>query len=345
MKQINFRDFFMKKLVIVFQPEDVGMSAKDFFSTYASYVTDIGIVGKRPSGYTLYPSKTAPVEAQHNQFFQDWVKLASALSMNSAVSMDFYTDGWFARDPKYQTVTSKGQAMKHQICPNHEEFWQYGAEIVRELGAYPISEILLFGTGFIRDQFCFCERCRNEFAPKVGQEPKRLTYDYIAENPDYLSLWHRWRTEKVVSGISQLQAAARDADQKAGRAEPLRLSVETILDPETGLSEGAKNEYGYDYVKFGDITHSLLINLFPWSPLLPRKGSKEYNDLVESLYFVNEFKRKGGRVSLFRWGVTTMEHLDELRVLGKDAGIDRIVTTFHYPGDYSARREAAVRSY
>jgi hypothetical protein len=77
----------------------------------------------------------------------------------------------------------------------------------------------------------------------------------------------------------------------------------------------------------------------------PRNGSKEYNDLVEALYFTNEFKRRGGRASLFRWGITTSEQLQELKALGKDVGIDRFVTTFSYPGDYSVRRESAIGNY
>ena len=123
------------------------------------------------------------------------------------------------------------------------------------------------------------------------------------------------------------------------------MSVEILLDPETGFSEGAKNEYGYDYARIGEITKNVLINLYPWSPILPSKGSTEYDNLVESLYFVNEFTRRGGRASLFRWGVTSIEQLQELKALGKDVGIDRIVSTFHYPSDYSRRRESAIGNF
>ena len=118
-----------------------------------------------------------------------------------------------------------------------------------------------------------------------------------------------------------------------------------LIDPESGLAEGAMGEYGYDYAKLGEITGNVMINLYPWSPLLPPKGSKEYNDLVESLYFTNEFTRRGGNASLFRWGVTTIEQLRELKELGTDTGINRIMSTFGYPKDYSTRRESAIGSY
>ncbi len=335
----------MQKMVILLKPEDVEMSAKEFLSTYASYMESVGLVGKAPTGHAFYPSRTAPVNEAYTQFFEEWVELTHALGIKGVIGMDFYTDSWFAKDPKYQTMTANGKAMEHQICPNREEFWQYGAEIVKEIGSYPIEEILLFGTGYIRDQFCFCDRCRKEFAPLVNTEPDRLNYAYITENPDYHAEWHRFRSNKLHEGFSYLQDAAREVDQAVGREEPLRLAVEVLLDPETGLAEGAKNEYGYDYKRIGDITKNVLINLFPWSPLLPEKGTKEYDNLVESLYFTNEFGRRGGRASLFRWGVTTMEQLRELKTLAADAGIDRIVTTFHYPNDYSRRREAAIGNY
>ncbi|TFG28026.1 hypothetical protein EU527_17820 [Candidatus Thorarchaeota archaeon] len=340
--KLNFREFFMQKMLIMFKPEDIDQSAKDFISTYASYMDDVGIVGKGPDGYAIYPSRTAPVRENHVEFFEEWVKLTDALSIHGVVGLDFYTDGWFARDPKYQTMNDKGVKMEHQICPNREEFWQYGAEIVKEIGSYPVDEILLFGAGFIRDQFCFCERCRNEFAPLVNQEPSRLTYQYIIETPEHHDKWHQWRSEKVHQGLSFLQEAALESDDATGREQPLKLSVEVLLDPETGLSDGAKNEYGYDYTRIGEITKNILINLYPWSPILPTKGSTEYNNLVESLYFVNEFTRKGGRASLFRWGITTVEQLQELKALGKDVGISRMVSTFHYPSDYSRRRESAI---
>lgn len=179
----------------------------------------------------------------------------------------------------------------------------------------------------------------------VDQEPSRLTYQYISENPEHHEKWHKFRSEKVHQGLAYLKDAAVEADDATGREKPLRLSVEVLLDPETGLSDGAKNEYGYDHTRIGEITKNVLINLFPWSPVIPTKGTSEYSELVEALYFVNEFTRRGGRASLFRWGVTTLEQLQELKALGKDVGIDRIVTTFHYPSDYSRRRESAIGNF
>ncbi|RDE13666.1 MAG: hypothetical protein C4K47_05995 [Candidatus Thorarchaeota archaeon] len=343
--KLNYRELFMEKMGILLRPDDIEATARDFLSSYASYMKEVGIVAKDPSGKTLYSSRTAPVDDKYTQFFEQWVSLTRALGIDSAVAMDFYTDGWFGRDPKYQTIGFKGQTLTHQICPNREEFWQYGAEIIKELGAYPIDEILLFGAGYVRDEFCFCERCRKEFAPMVDQEPKRLTYLYISENPDHLAKWYKWRTDKVNRGLQVLQDAAREVDKKAGRSKPLTIAVEVLIDPETGLSDGAMKRCGYDYTKIGEITGNILINLFPWSPLLPKKGTKQYNDLIESLYFTTEFKRRGGRASLFRWGVKTLDQFRELKAFGKDAGIDRFVVSLHYPNDYSTRRESAITSY
>jgi hypothetical protein len=343
--KVNFRELFMERMGILLQPEDIETTAKDFLSSYASYMKEVGLVAKDPNGKTLYASKTAPIDDKYTQFFDQWVSLTHALGIESSVSMDFYTDGWFGRDPKYQTIGLKGQALTHQICPNREEFWQYGAEIIKELGAYPVDEILLFGAGYVRDEFCFCERCKKEFAPMVDQEPKRLNYPYVSENPDYLAKWHQWRTEKVNRGLQVLQDAAREVDKKANRSKPLRIAVEVLIDPESGLSEGAAMKCGFDYGKIGQITGNVLINLFPWSPQLPKKGTKQYNDLIESLYFTNELKRRGGRASLFRWGVKTLDQFRELKVFGKDAGIDRLVVSLHYPSDYSVRRESAISIY
>jgi hypothetical protein len=345
MKQ-NIREFLMQKALVLFRSEDIDVSARDFMSTYASYMREVGIVGKEPNGHVVFPSRTAPVEEGYAEFFDEWVTLSEALEIHTAVSMDLYTDAWFARDPKYQTMTASGQLMPHQICPNREEFWEYGAEIVKELGAYPIDEILLFGVGFIRDEFCFCDRCRKEFAPLVDQEPARLTHAYLTENPDYHDKWHEWRTEKVLQGLRVLQSAADSLIGAEGtRFKPLKISVEVLVDPESGLTEGAKKAYGYDYTKIREITGGLMINLFPWSPVLPTPGTAEYNDLVESMYFVKEFSRRGGIVSLFRWGVSSIEQLRELKALGKDVGIDRFVTSFGYPKDYPVRRESAIGNY
>jgi hypothetical protein len=149
----------------------------------------------------------------------------------------------------------------------------------------------------------------------------------------------------VSEGLKYLQEAARDADDKVGRENPLRISVEVLLDPETGFSEGGKGQYGYDYSSILEITGNVIINMYPWSPILPTKGSNEYNELIESLYYTGEFQRRGGTASLFRWGVTSIEQLRELKEIGKDAGIERIVTTFSYPSDYSTRRESAIGNY
>ncbi len=340
--KVDFREFFMKNPLLVLTPEDIGSSAREFISVYGSYMREVAIVGKRASGYATYASRTAPVEQEHTQMFEEWLDLSNKLKVKTVVAMDFYTDRWFAKDPKYQTISAKGQAVPHQICPNREEFWQYGAEIVKEIGSYPVDEILVFGTGFIRDRFCFCERCRQEFAPRVGQEPGRLSYEFLVENPDHHQTWHDWRVDKVTQGIAQLQAAAREADDMVERSEPLTLTIEVPIDPQMGLLEGAKNENGLDPSRIFDVTKSVMINLYPWTPVLPRKGSPDYDHLMEALYFVKEFKRRGGSVTLYRWGVSVPEKLDEIWAIARDAEIDRVAVSFRFPEDYAARRESAL---
>jgi hypothetical protein len=169
-----------------------------------------------------------------------------------------------------------------------------------------------------------------------------LSYGYITENPDYHEKWHEWRTKKVHQGIAYLQSAAREIDEATGREKPLKLAVEVLMDPETGLTEGAAGEYGYKFSEIKDLTGEILINLYPFSPILPQPNTQEYTNLIEALYFTNEFKRRGGRASLFRWGIETSEQLQELKRIGNDVGIDRFVTTLSYPQDYAVRREAAI---
>ncbi|MCF2135969.1 MAG: hypothetical protein K9W43_01905 [Candidatus Thorarchaeota archaeon] len=344
MAKIDFREFFGKEPLLILTPEDIGPSAREFVSVYGSYMHDVGIVAKRASGYATYASRTAPVESEHNEMFEEWITLLGKLKIKSAVAMDFYTDKWFAKDPKYQTINAKGQAVQYQVCPNREEFWQYGAEIVKELGSHNIDEIIVFGAGFIQDGFCFCERCKNEFAPMVGQEPHRLTYAFLTENPEHHEAWHNWRVEKVSQGITQLKAAARETDDMLERETPLKLTIEFPVDPQKGLTDGARAETGLDYSKIFDITGNILINLYPWTPILPSPGSKDYEDLLEALYFVKEFKRRGGNVTLYRWGMNVPDRVDELRRIAKDAEIDRISFSFHFPDDYAARRESALGS-
>ncbi len=344
MVKIDFREFFGKEPLLILKPEDIGHSAREFISVYGSYMHDVAFVAKRANGYATYSSRTAPVEPDYTEMFEEWITLLGKLKIRSAVTMDFYTDKWFARDPKYQTISAKGLPVEYQVCPNREDFWEYGAEIVKELGSYPINEIVVFGTGFIQDRFCFCDRCKDEFAPSIGQEPHRLTYEYLVENPEQHEAWHQWRVEKVNQGISYLQAAARETDDLVDREEPLKLTIEMPIDPQKGFTEGARTENGLDHSKILEMTGSILINLYPWTPLLPRPGTKDYDDLLEALYFVKEFKRRGGNVTLFRWGMNVPDRVDELRRIAKDADIDRIALTFHFPEDYAARRESVLGS-
>ncbi len=340
--KIDLRELFAKNALLILTPEDIGPSAREFISKYGSYMRLAGIEAKRESGYAIFPSKTAPVEQEHTAMFEEWVAITDKLRVETSVVMNFYTDRWFARDPKYQSVSARGNAVTHQVCPNREEFWEYGAEIVKELGSYPIREIMVFGTGFIRDSFCFCERCREAFAPRVGQEPARLNYGYITENPDYHRAWHEWRTEIVMSGLAQLAAAAREADELTERAEPLQLTVEIPIDPQTGLLEGAKTENGLDPARIFDVTKSVVLNLYPWTPVLPRKGTPEHDRLLEALYFAKDYKRRGGSVVLYRWGVSSGEKVDEVMAIARDAEIDRVAVSFRFPESYAERRESAI---
>ncbi len=339
------REMLMEKAVILFDPNEIDTGAREFMSNYASYMEVAAIIAKAADGQAYFESDQAPVDDAMAEFFEEWIELSNALEIDTIVAMNYYTDSRFAGNQESQTLDSKGNASLHNVCPNRREIWDYGAEVVKELSNLPIDEILVLGTGYLSEKFCFCDVCRKEFSSKIKIELEQLSHKYLTDHPNHLDEWHEWRREKFVDGIEALQQANAEAVQGDEEVSSPRLSIEVLIDPSTGLAKGAKNHNGYDYSRIRDITGSIMVNLYPWTPGLDPVGSKDYEELVEELYFIREFNRRGGHVTLFRWALDDIEELQILKTLANEVRANRVAITRGYPANYSDYRENAMPSY
>jgi len=339
------REMLMEKALIVFNPKEIDTEAREFMSKYASYMEKAAIIAKAASGHAYYESDQAPVDDSMTEFFEEWIELSNALEIDTVVAMNYYSDSKYAQNPEVQTLDSNGNASLHHVCPNRRETWEYGAGVVKELSALPIDEILVLGTGYLSEKFCFCDTCRKEFSPKIGINPEQLSYKYLADHPSELEEWREWRRMKFVDGIASLHEANTAPASTEDDMSPPQLSIEVLIDPSTGLVEGSKNHNGYDLSRIRNLTGSILVNLYPWTPRLDSIGSKDYEELVEDLYFVREFNRRGGTVTLFRWAVDDLKEIQALKTLANEVGAGRVAVTLGYPPNYSDYRENAMPSY
>ncbi|MGM0686410.1 MAG: hypothetical protein ACQET3_05545, partial [Promethearchaeati archaeon] len=171
----TIREMLMEKAVILFDPNEIDIGAREFMSNYASYMNAAAIIAKAADGQAYFESDQAPVDDAMAEFFEEWIELSNALEIDTIVAMNYYTDSRFAGNQESQTLDSKGNASLQHVCPNRREIWDYGAEVVKELSNLPIDEILVLGTGYLSEKFCFCDVCRKEFSSKIKIEPEQLS--------------------------------------------------------------------------------------------------------------------------------------------------------------------------
>ncbi len=332
---LELREFFLTKTIPLFRPTEIKEDAKSFISMYGGYMNDVAIMAKDSKGFAYYPSKTAPVYEKRLDFLEQFVTLASEIGVNVSVAMNLFIDEYFANDPKYKTYNENGDAAPHAVCPNRVELIDYAKEIAGELLKYPISEIILFGAGYVRDDYCLCKTCKKEFAKAISADSD-ISWDLISSDSNYMSAWEEFRTSKINTAIQEIQSVI------TASGKDVKLTVEIPIDPETGLADGLTRTYGLDINAIRNITKSILINVYPWTPALPPEGTKEFDELVSSLYFTKEFIRRGGSVSLYRWGASDEDTISQLRAIAKAAELDRVMISFTLPENYRERRESSL---
>ncbi|MFB0560151.1 MAG: hypothetical protein ACETWM_02780 [Candidatus Lokiarchaeia archaeon] len=327
------RNLLIRNVIPIMNPDNMGEeSADSFLSTFGGYMKQIAAVAKHDSGFALYESNVAPIHEEYGDFFSTVAKITEAADIRLYAVLYTFIDSYYGVDPAYKTYNANGIANENFVCPIREAFWAYLRSVTEEVIEYPIAGVILLGNTFVRQEFCFCEKCKKQFSEVAGID-EAFTWDGLRDDDQLFSKWLDWRAEKMYTAISGIYDVVK---QKEG----VDLLVGVDIDPEVGYEKGAFRHFGQDVEALSGISGHLLININPWSPILPSAGSMEYNNIVERMRFIDNITARRRKVSFKYWTLAEEKDFETVKGIATRFKASQVIADLDFPEKYRIWREA-----
>lgn len=328
---MDIKELLVKGFNLILDPVAVKMTAPQFIAEFGGNLAKIYVLAKHPSGQVFYDSKVAPRNIDFGDFFSKILDISAGIFDVYAV-INTLLDSHKSEDPKYASYKSGGEVSKTHICPTSANTIGYLSQIVKEIAQLPVKGIIFTGNSFINKNYCFCENCKNEFSAVSGI-PTEFDFNRIQIDEELLAKWSRWRSDKISSLMINLTNQARHVNEK------LEIFFELYLDPASAYNENMELEYGQNFEALSSVAN-IIVNLHPWTPILPEVNSAEYKALVNLLMNMKSTKLKSTPTSLLHWNITSEEDLEIVNSISKSTGAEGVYTYNQYPANYSQLREA-----
>jgi len=149
----------------------------------------------------------------------------------SAIIPDEYKDLY--PDSAQVAVTSAGIVVADRLCPvdpdARDHLYDRVEEVIEDYGA---DGVVLYNFGFLDENYCFCDVCKEEFYNDTGVDLAR------AGSSSYnRQLWNRWKEEQVLEIVEEVKNMTSDLG-------PVKLGV-AIGDP-------FDRSEGYNYAEISE---------------------------------------------------------------------------------------------
>ncbi len=332
METVEIRDLLTRGVSLIVDPRGLKSSLDDFFASYGGYLEYVVAAAKDMSGKVFYSSKVAPADEEFPTFFDEFIDTTEAVGIRAGAYLNVFADAFFAADQEFKTFTADGQPLTSLVCPNKPAFIQHMVTVIKEVAENPIEAIFLGNLGYAHASYCYCNDCRNEFTEYADL---RHTFEIAdaAANPAMYNQWIEWRVAKMSGIVQQLVTAAKEvkADLKVIPTYP--------IDSDSGYVAGTRTNLGLDLESIAKLGKNLLIEVFPWNPILPDPGSKDFTDYIENLSFINSLKKSGVEFVMSHWILEDESEYNRAKSLADAAEITEIYSMLGYPTGYQALRE------
>lgn len=329
---MEVRNLLIRNVIPIMNPDNMEQSADSFLADYGGYMKQIAAVAKHDSGFALYESNVAPIHEEYGDFFSTVAKITEAADIRLYAVLYTFIDSYYGVDPAYKTYNANGIADENFVCPTHEAFWAYLRSVTEEVIEYPIAGVILLGNTFVRQEFCFCEKCKKEFAGIAGID-EAFSWDGLRDDDQLFSKWLDWRAEKMYNAISGIYDVVK---QKEG----VDFLIGVDIDPEVGYEKGAFRQFGQDIEALSGISGHLLINLSPWSPILPATGSMDYNNMLERMRFIDNITARRRKVSFKYWNLSEEKDFETVKGVATRFKASQVIADLDFPPKYRIWREA-----
>jgi hypothetical protein len=327
---MELRQLFTEKIDVILDPVTLRMTAPEFIAEFGGSIERVNVVVKHPFGNVFYNSKVAPLDPSIGEFFTKIIDVAGdIIEINAVVST--LLDSYMAMDMKYASYSTNMDKSNTHICPVVDATINYLSDIIKEVAAFPVKSIVLSGNSFINHNYCFCESCRKEFSVVSGLS-EEFDYNRISINPELLEKWIKWKSDTIQGMLNHLVNLTKQTN------DDLDVNIEIYWDPSTNFKENMELEYGQKIEELASKFNTVL-NIYPWSPVLPKIDTAEYNQLLEGLSFTKGLNRKGLGFSILYWSIDNEDDLYILKSIARELGASKIYTYNQYPKNYTELRE------
>ncbi|GEM_PF-4158632 len=234
----------------------------EFFSEYGRYIAHLAIVIKNDHGEVFYESSCAPCSMENARKLKTCLDLASALDIEYTFLVYCFSDTVLSKrfGVVREGVETPPFDFRKFICPNKPEYRQYLSEIIREIEELRPSSIVLMDVRYPWRNFCFCKRCRSEFAEYAGSPTILTSSHYLLEvlqqYEQYYEMWLEWRSKVVSEALAEILSKKK---------EGIPVYVEIILDPVSEMYKGLVEFFAQDIEKMAQFVDGFMVNLFPYS--------------------------------------------------------------------------------
>jgi len=332
---LEIRDLLTRGVTLIVDPHGLNMSLDDFLANYGGYLEGLVAVAKDTTGRVFYPSKVAPADEEYPTFFSDLVDTIKTVGISLGAYVNVFADAFFAADPDYQTLTAAGEPLSNLVCPNKPGFLNHMITVIKEVARYPIQSVFLGQLGYANPSFCYCKECRSEFTEFADLRHEIQVVDPSAD-PTLYNTWIGWRAEKMANVLRQLVKAAKES------RPDLRVIPTYPIDPEAGYAAGTQTYLGLEVEATAQADQSLALEVFPWTPILPDPGTRDFKAYVDSLSFVHKLRKAGVELAMTYWSIADETEYGQAKALADAVGIQRMYTMLNYPTGYEGLREARL---
>jgi len=322
------------RYVLIIDPEIVKGSAEDFYATYGSAIRQLAVIAKAPSGYVYYNSKVAWVDKNFPDFFSSFTQIGIDIGVDIYAVINVFSDELFGVDPKFKTLDRQKNFVPGYVCPSETSFWEYIAEIAKEVAEMKVKGIILTGLTFVNSNFCMCERCRNKFREWTSLD---VPVEIIDPNSSFWGRWVDWRVKQITDTVRKISEAVWE------KRKEVFIYPTVYLDSEVGGIANTRVEFGQDPIELSSVTGTMMLHLNPWTPLMPDIDSAEFQKILENSEFIRELKGKGYLTGLYYWGSASDYDLEALNAFANANGIDKIFIYPMYSDIHAKWREYHLR--
>jgi len=322
---VEIKELVYEGVKLVFDPPKLKTSIEELLLQVGGILSEAVVVLKGGDGEAYYPSVVSFQSEKLRELGLKMVNLLKDVDIEVKGLIYVHYDEYLAEE--CGTVETSGKKPEGFICPLNEMYEEQFLKILEEISQINIENLIFALTGYASGSYCFCEKCKATFAMD-RRMPKDFNLTTLQGEKELYNEWIEWRSNNIEIFLSKAVEKAKELN-----INPV-FAIE--FDPILRFEEGLKESLGIDVKKVANLFNHFIIMVNPWEVLLPRMGSKGFNELVQRIKKLRREVNK--KLSLMYWPPNE-EELKTLVQLKEETNSENLYVFLQYPEQFKNWRE------